>query len=201
VRELPDREDVDQVEEQLERGDHALRAGRQRDGDPHRRDPRPALFRLVVERRRGAGGVARPRRRRASGVVSHRRHQISHSAHARHRDRDIARAVPPIPSHLESRGMTNNNTPTVVLVHGGFADASFWTPVVRELQASRLPVLAPANPPRGLASDAEYLASFVSQSTSPFCWSAIRTAAPSSRSLARRRQRGRARVRRRVHPR
>jgi hypothetical protein len=39
VRDLPDREDVDEVEEQLERGDVALRAGRSRDGDPHRGDP------------------------------------------------------------------------------------------------------------------------------------------------------------------
>ena len=64
--------------------------------------------------------------------------------------------------------MTNNtNTPTVVLVHGGFADASYWTPVIRELQASGLPVLAPPNPLRGLASDAEYIASFVNQIDGP----------------------------------
>jgi pimeloyl-ACP methyl ester carboxylesterase len=63
--------------------------------------------------------------------------------------------------------MTNNNIPTVVLVHGGFADASFWTPVVRELQAAGVPVLAPPNPLRGLASDAEYVASFVSQIDGP----------------------------------
>ena len=42
--------------------------------------------------------------------------------------------------------MTNSTTPTVVLVHGGFADASYWVPVIRELQASDVPVLAPANP-------------------------------------------------------
>jgi hypothetical protein len=39
VGELSDREDVDEVEQQLERGDDPLRAGRPRDGDPHRRDP------------------------------------------------------------------------------------------------------------------------------------------------------------------
>jgi hypothetical protein len=27
------------------------------------------------------------------------------------------------------------NTPTVVLVHGGFADTSFWMPVIKDLQA------------------------------------------------------------------
>ena len=59
------------------------------------------------------------------------------------------------------------NIPTVVLVHGGFADASFWTPVVRELQARNVPVLAPANPLRNLTTDAEYLASFVRQIDGP----------------------------------
>jgi pimeloyl-ACP methyl ester carboxylesterase len=64
--------------------------------------------------------------------------------------------------------MTNTtNTPTIVLVHGGFADASFWAPVIRELQASDLPVLAPANPLRGLAHDAAYIASFVRQIDGP----------------------------------
>jgi pimeloyl-ACP methyl ester carboxylesterase len=62
---------------------------------------------------------------------------------------------------------TTANVPTVVLVHGGFADASFWAPVIRELQASDLPVLAPANPLRGLASDAEYIASVVNQIDGP----------------------------------
>src|SRR3954466_10922849 len=64
--------------------------------------------------------------------------------------------------------MTNNtDVPTIVLVHGGFADASFWAPVIRQLQASDLPVLAPANPLRGLAHDAEYIASFVRQIDGP----------------------------------
>ena len=61
----------------------------------------------------------------------------------------------------------NTNTPTVVLVHGGFADASYWAPVIRELQARDLPVLAPPNPLRGLAHDAEYIASFVNQIDGP----------------------------------
>src|SRR4051794_32208691 len=61
----------------------------------------------------------------------------------------------------------STNTPTVVLVHGGFADASYWAPVIRELQAHDLPVLAPPNPLRGLAQDAEYTASFVNQVDGP----------------------------------
>ena len=61
----------------------------------------------------------------------------------------------------------STNTPTVVLVHGGFADASFWAPVIEDLQAHNVPVLAPANPLRGLAQDSEYLASFVNQIDGP----------------------------------
>ena len=59
------------------------------------------------------------------------------------------------------------NIPTVVLVHGGFADASFWGPVIKELQARDLPVVAPPNPLRGLAHDAAYIASFVNQIDGP----------------------------------
>src|SRR5258706_7053030 len=61
----------------------------------------------------------------------------------------------------------STNTPTVVLVHGGFADASYWAPVIKDLQAHDVPVLAPPNPLRGLAHDAEYLASFVNQIDGP----------------------------------
>src|SRR3954471_4659505 len=60
-----------------------------------------------------------------------------------------------------------SNVPTVVLVHGGFADASFWTPVVQKLQSRNIPVLAPPNPLRGLALDAEYIASYVNQIDGP----------------------------------
>src|ERR1700709_894814 len=77
-------------------------------------------------------------------------------------------AVLHAPSYLERKAMTNKtNTPTAGLGHGGFADASYWTPVIRELQASGLPVLAPPNPLRGLASDAEYIASYVNQLDGP----------------------------------
>src|ERR1700754_934261 len=57
--------------------------------------------------------------------------------------------------------------PTVVLVHGGFADSSYWVPVIEDLQAHDIPVVAPPNPLRGLASDAEYVASFVNQIDGP----------------------------------
>ncbi|MFI9649378.1 alpha/beta fold hydrolase [Streptomyces sp. NPDC052040] len=51
--------------------------------------------------------------------------------------------------------------PTVVLVHGAWSDSSSWSGVVKRLQADGYPVTAPANPLRGLHSDAAYLADFL----------------------------------------
>src|SRR3712207_1168208 len=48
--------------------------------------------------------------------------------------------------------------PTVVLVHGAFADASSWSGVVELLQREGHTVVAPAIPLRGIASDAAYVA-------------------------------------------
>jgi pimeloyl-ACP methyl ester carboxylesterase len=47
--------------------------------------------------------------------------------------------------------------PTVVLVHGAFADGSSWNGVIERLQAKGISVTAPANPLRGLSADSEYL--------------------------------------------
>lgn len=49
--------------------------------------------------------------------------------------------------------------PTIVLVHGAFADASSWSGVIQRLQRDGYPVIATANPLRGLSSDAAYLRS------------------------------------------
>ncbi|MFE7191800.1 alpha/beta fold hydrolase [Kitasatospora sp. NPDC057541] len=49
--------------------------------------------------------------------------------------------------------------PTVVLVHGAFADASSWSGVIKRLQRDGYPVVAAANPLRGVSSDAAYLRS------------------------------------------
>ncbi|RSM78977.1 alpha/beta hydrolase [Kibdelosporangium aridum] len=51
--------------------------------------------------------------------------------------------------------------PTVVLVHGAFADASGWNEVIRLLRRDGYPVLAPANPLRGVDTDSAYLASIL----------------------------------------
>ena len=57
--------------------------------------------------------------------------------------------------------------PTVVLVHGAFADASSWTGVIQRLQRHNYRVIAPANPLRGLASDAQYLKRFLTTIDGP----------------------------------
>jgi pimeloyl-ACP methyl ester carboxylesterase len=44
--------------------------------------------------------------------------------------------------------------PTIVLVHGGWADSSGWNSEVAALERRGYPVIARANPLRGLASDA-----------------------------------------------
>jgi len=49
--------------------------------------------------------------------------------------------------------------PTIVLVHGGWADSSGWNDEIAALQKRGFPVIAPANPLRGLTSDADYVRS------------------------------------------
>ena len=57
--------------------------------------------------------------------------------------------------------------PTVVLVHGAFADSSSWNGVVTRLQHDGYPVIAAANPLRGLASDAAYVHAVLQTVTGP----------------------------------
>ncbi|QFU86974.1 alpha/beta fold hydrolase [Amycolatopsis sp. YIM 10] len=47
--------------------------------------------------------------------------------------------------------------PTVVLVHGAFAESASWDGVVQRLQRHGYPVVAVANPLRSLSGDADYL--------------------------------------------
>ncbi|MER5357403.1 alpha/beta hydrolase [Streptomyces sp. NPDC002785] len=57
--------------------------------------------------------------------------------------------------------------PTVVVVHGAFADASGWNGVVERLQRDGYKVMAPANPLRGLAHDSAYIASVLKSIRGP----------------------------------
>jgi pimeloyl-ACP methyl ester carboxylesterase len=62
---------------------------------------------------------------------------------------------------------TSRPRPTVVLVHGAFADSSSWNGVIARLRRAGYPVMAPANPLRGIPYDAAYLASVVKTITGP----------------------------------
>ena len=62
---------------------------------------------------------------------------------------------------------TNTDQPTVVLVHGAFADASSWNGVIERLHARGVPVMAPANPLRGITADAAYLGAVLAQIEGP----------------------------------
>ena len=55
----------------------------------------------------------------------------------------------------------------MVLVHGAFADASGWSAVVRMVQAAGYPVIAPADPLRGLTADADHIRSVVATLPGP----------------------------------
>jgi pimeloyl-ACP methyl ester carboxylesterase len=56
-------------------------------------------------------------------------------------------------------------TPTIVLVHGAWADGSSWNAVGSELQSQGFTVLTPPNLLRAVAIDAPYVASFIEQRT------------------------------------
>ena len=62
---------------------------------------------------------------------------------------------------------TDDAQPTVVLVHGAFADSSSWNGVIERLQAQGLEVTAPANPLRGISIDSAYTASVLEQIPGP----------------------------------
>src|SRR4051812_21467076 len=69
-----------------------------------------------------------------------------------------------VPSTFSAPSSTD---PTVVLVHGAFADASSWNAVVDCLHGEGLRVVSVSNPLRGLASDAAYLRSVIDAITGP----------------------------------
>jgi pimeloyl-ACP methyl ester carboxylesterase len=57
--------------------------------------------------------------------------------------------------------------PTLVLVHGAFADASGWSAVIDRLDRRGYPVIAPANPLRGVTADAAYMRAFLATIDGP----------------------------------
>jgi pimeloyl-ACP methyl ester carboxylesterase len=66
-----------------------------------------------------------------------------------------------------SQAGTSAGKPTVVLVHGAFADSSSWSSEIQFLQAKGYPVIAVANPLRDVASDSAYLLSVLKTISGP----------------------------------
>ena len=53
----------------------------------------------------------------------------------------------------------NGSQPTVVLVHGAFAESASWNDVIRRLQVQGYTAVGAANPLRSVSGDAEFVAS------------------------------------------
>jgi pimeloyl-ACP methyl ester carboxylesterase len=70
-------------------------------------------------------------------------------------------------AQASAKSRTAAAKPTVVLVHGAWADGSSWDGVVARLQRDGYTVDVPANPLRGVASDSAYLASYLKTVTGP----------------------------------
>jgi len=62
---------------------------------------------------------------------------------------------------------TSSGKPTIVLVHGAWADASSWSGVTTRLQADGYSVIAPSNPLRDLTTDSAYLRSVLATISGP----------------------------------
>lgn len=83
----------------------------------------------------------------------------------------LATTVSATPSHPSTQAATvadhHGPKPTVVLIHGAFADGSSWNGEVAELQHDGYPVIAPDLPLRGVASDSAYVTSIVRSISGP----------------------------------
>jgi pimeloyl-ACP methyl ester carboxylesterase len=66
-----------------------------------------------------------------------------------------------------SKETDNASSPTVVLVHGAFADASSWNGVIERLLTKGVQVKAPANPLRGISIDSAYIAGVLDETPGP----------------------------------
>ena len=66
-----------------------------------------------------------------------------------------------------SENQQDGSQPTVVLVHGAWADGSSWNDVIERLQAEGIQVTAPANPLRSISIDSAYINSLLEQIPGP----------------------------------
>ena len=69
--------------------------------------------------------------------------------------------VPAAVTTASGSGRPKPPKPTIVLLHGAWADSSAWSKVIERLQHDGYTVTAPPNPLRGLTGDSQYLAAYV----------------------------------------
>src|SRR5687768_13924070 len=58
------------------------------------------------------------------------------------------------PASVTAEPARHQTKPTILLVHGAFAESASWTAVIKKLEHDGYRVIAAANPLRGVASDA-----------------------------------------------
>lgn len=68
---------------------------------------------------------------------------------------------------MATHAWSQTEKPTIVLVHGAFADASSWNGVVKILEKDGYPVVAAANPLRGVKSDGSAISALLTSIHSP----------------------------------
>ncbi|MGW6195160.1 alpha/beta fold hydrolase [Kribbella sp. NPDC055110] len=68
---------------------------------------------------------------------------------------------------LGAEASTAKVKPTIVLVHGGYADSSCWNAVIQDLQRDGYPIIAGSNPLRGIPTDAPYIGSLLDSISGP----------------------------------
>jgi pimeloyl-ACP methyl ester carboxylesterase len=79
----------------------------------------------------------------------------------------VAAALLPIGTADASIRHPTGPKPTIVLVHGAWANSSSWNGVIQRLNAAGYTALAAPNPLRGLEYDSGYLAEFLSKISGP----------------------------------
>jgi pimeloyl-ACP methyl ester carboxylesterase len=73
----------------------------------------------------------------------------------------------PLAAEAAGRSSKPKVKPTIVLVHGGYADSSCWNDVISKLQHQDYTTIAGSNPLRGIPTDAPYIGSLLDSIDGP----------------------------------
>src|SRR5215471_8795478 len=126
-----------------------------------------------MSQRRSSRSSVKPRAAALSALSSARRlaptrptrtSRLCRPRWSRHLASAISKRSPNSPSRRKELIMAS---PTIVLVHGAFGDASSWRQVFDRLVGDGHTVLAPPNPLRGLPYDASFTTSVIDQLEGP----------------------------------